>query len=104
MTSSVNKNDKLSRKEFLEIVSMNYKIPMKELEKSYNAIFSSLVNEVLAGRNVCLTGIGLFYLQKHKGHSVQFKKDSSKAVKDYDVLKFSASYTLHRKIRSGNLK
>ena len=73
MTSSVNKNDKLSRKEFLEIVSMNYKIPMKELEKSYNAIFSSLVNEVLAGRNVCLTGIGLFYLQKHKGHSVQFK-------------------------------
>ena len=104
MPVNVTKNNKLSRKEFLDIVSMNYKIPHKELEKSYNAIFDTLVNEVLNGRNVCLTGIGLFYLQTHKGHSVQFKKDTSKAVKDYEVLKFSASYTLHRKIRSGIIK
>lgn len=66
--------------------------------KIYETIRSHILDNVKSGAVVSLAGFGAFYLQKHKGHPVRFKKDNH-SVPDYMVLKFSPSDVVNREIR-----
>jgi nucleoid DNA-binding protein len=64
----------------------------------YGALVDAIVEEVQNENYISLTGFGNFYLQHHKGHPVQFESSNS-TVRDYKLLKFSASDALNRRLR-----
>ena len=70
-----------------------------KLTKAYTEIVDGIAYYTGNGYELSLTGFGVFVMKHHKGHPVQFGKSKSK-VSDYDVLKFSASDVLNRRLRN----
>ena len=89
--------NKISKKQFLADVAQKNDIPVKDITKAYDALTEGIHDIVMNGTILSLTGFGSFYLQKHKGHPVQFERRS--AVPDYVVFKFSASDVLNKRFR-----
>lgn len=91
--------NRISKKAFLQDVSKSVSVSEEDVNIVYNAIIDKIFENVIKMNSVSLTGFGNFYLQKHKGHPVQFKNGKSKPVEDYLVLKFSASKTFNKNVR-----
>lgn len=88
--------DKMSKKEFISYVAKKYNVSEERLNEDYDMLINGITDVTKRGIKLSLTGFGAFYLQKHKGHPVQF--DSNK-VKDYVVFKFSASNVINQQMR-----
>lgn len=92
------KVDKVNKQEFMKYVEEKHKIPAADFERFYDALIDCIVDKLMQGKKVAFTRFGVFYLQKHKGHPVQFE-DNGNNINDYVVFKFSASDTLNQKLR-----
>lgn len=90
--------DKMNKRQFLRKVAAENGMTIADTTRAYNAIIKGIQDTVNQGTVVSLTGFGTFYLQKHKGHPVQFE-DTENQVNDYVVFKFSASDVLNKKFR-----
>lgn len=88
---------KISRNRFLALAAKDSGIDVEVLSKSFDAIENRLYKDLASGKRVTLTGFGAFYLQKHKGHPVQFE-DNSK-MPDYVLMKFSTADVMNRRFR-----
>lgn len=95
------KTTKANREEIVERAAKKCKMSPTEVMDIALAIEDSIKEVALEGRTVCLTGFGKFYLQRHKGHPVQFAKDSVQVV-DYLVYKFSASNVWNAVLRQAD--
>lgn len=93
------KKKKMSKKQFLSDVAKANDMSIKDITYAYDAIIDGIEDVVSSGRSLSLTGFGVFYLHKHKGHPVQF--EGATEVSDYVVFKFSASDVLNRRFREG---
>lgn len=91
--------DKVNRAEFLARVSKHTGVRKEIVVSVYNGIVDELVDVMIGGNQLLLTGFGSFYLQKHKGHPVQFSGGSD-SVTDYDVLRFSPSNIVTKRVRN----
>ena len=94
---------KVNRGEYLGRVAKRVGKDYSQVLDVYNAMVAELVDIAKAGERLSLTGFGLFYVQQHKGHPVQFSGDVEK-VSDYAVLKFSASNVMNKKLRDNGIK
>lgn len=98
---------KINKAEFLARCVEEYgaddkDVTLENVEKFFDIITSCIKDVVMNGNELNLTKFGTFYLQKHKGHPVQFDKTKSGSViDDYYVFKFSASDVLNMAIRQG---
>lgn len=93
---------KVNKNEFLEVIAAKNDMEVKDVKTIYDAIVDEIKAIVCNGQDLSLTGFGTFSLKKHKGHPVQFEAESDK-VKDYVVLKFTASDVLMSRIRTAHL-
>lgn len=83
---------------FNGIVSDKYNIT--DVSNIYNAIIDEIVDTLcVQDCRLLLTGFGSFYVNRHKGHPVQFGDNKKSAISDYRVIKFSASNLLSSKLR-----
>lgn len=89
--------NKISKNQFLADVARNNDMSLEDITDAYNAIVNGIHDAVASGRTLSLTGFGSFYLQRHKGHPVQFEGRSN--VEDYVIFKFSASDVLNKRFR-----
>lgn len=90
---------KVNRAEFLARVSKRTGVRREVVVAVYGGIVDELVDVMQGGSQLLLTGFGSFYLQRHKGHPVQFSGGSD-MVSDYDVLKFSPSNIMTKRVRT----
>lgn len=88
---------RVSKREFQARFARRAGVSLPMAKKVYDAMIEELVELVGRGHRVTLTGFGKFYMQEHKGHSVQFSRD--KRVDDYAVLRFSSTTELNKRIK-----
>lgn len=93
IVEEVTEQPRVSKRDFISRVSIRTGLSIRLVSEVYEAILDELRDLVRDRYTVVLTGFGRFYLQEHKGHKVRFGKS---AVKDYAVLKFSASRSMNR--------
>jgi len=86
---------RVSKRDLIVRVARNTGLTTGLVATVYNELINELVRTVHAGDTVVLTGFGRFYRQFHKGHRVRFGQTT---VKDYPVLKFSASKALNKRL------
>lgn len=89
--------NKMSKNQFFTEVARANDMSVEDITDAYNAIVAGIHDVVASGQTLSLTGFGSFYLQRHKGHPVQFEGRSS--VGDYVIFKFSASDVLNKRFR-----
>jgi nucleoid DNA-binding protein len=97
-TSAGMTGQKTSKTAFLNQVARASGVDISTVTRVYTAMINEIQSIVCDGTSLSLTGFGTFYLQKHKGHPVQFEGKSTR-VPDYWVFKFSASDVLNTRIR-----
>lgn len=83
--------------EFFRDVARATGLSAVEVEKVYDAAVAEILEAVSRGTAVVFPGLGRFYLQRHKGHTVQYGAQDQR-IPDYSVLKFSATTTLNAKL------
>lgn len=93
----MDKKNRMSRQQFISEIAEKNGVTAESLMSAYNMIFDGICDVVKSGKRLCLNGFGSFYLQKHKGHRMQFS--NSAKSEDYIVFKFSAANTLNQKFR-----
>lgn len=94
-----NNVNKMNRSEYLTRVAKRSGYSRKVVNDVYDAMVTEFVDVLRSDRQLLLTGFGNYYIQKHKGHPVQFSGGMKKdIVNDYDVLKFSPSNILKRQV------
>lgn len=98
MMKNIANAGKTSKTVFLKNVAAASGLDIDVITRVYTAMINEIQNTVCEGNSLSLTGFGTFYLQKHKGHPVQFEGKSN-SVPDYWVFKFSASDVLNTRIR-----
>ncbi|WP_311245261.1 MULTISPECIES: HU family DNA-binding protein [unclassified Microbacterium] len=92
---------RVSKREFIQRFARRGGVSPNIAQKAYQALIDELLDLVAQGNTVTLTNFGKFYPQTHKGHRVQFAKDDAGGeVKDYTVLKFSATREVNRHIQT----
>jgi len=91
-------NGKVTRKMLLKEMARRSGADSETTMAVFTSMIDVIVENVRDGSTVSITGLGNFYLQKHKGHPVQFES-STNHVEDYNVLKFSASDALNKRLR-----
>jgi nucleoid DNA-binding protein len=94
---TMNDKARVTKKQFLADVAQEVDMPVDVVTKVFNACVDRTKNIVADGSTLTITGFGSFYLQRHKGHPVQFEGHGE--VPDYVVFKFSASDVLNRRFR-----
>lgn len=99
---------KVSKKAFLSSMARKHNMPITAVNDFYEAFIEEIYSTIASGHTLTLTGFGSFYLQKHKGHPVQFDgNEGRRGVNDYLIFKFSASDVINRRFRddyqSGNV-
>lgn len=95
------KVSKVNKSAFLKSVAKRTGKPYAEVVTIYDGMIDELVDVAKSKRDLSLTGVGKFYVQKHKGHPVQFMGASEK-VSDYELLKFSAANIMNERLRNNN--
>lgn len=92
--------ERVNKNEFLASVAARSGLPVRTVSLVYKEIVAELMDIVLRGDRLMLTGLGSFYRQKHKGHYVQFANGGKgKKIKDYMVLKFSSTVDIEQATR-----
>lgn len=71
---------------------------VEDMTEYMNTIENVIRDAAKEGKIVSLIGFGTFYVQRHKGHPIQFAKDVNH-VKDYLVYKFSAADVWNETLR-----
>lgn len=94
-----NQDLRVNRGEFLNTVARKTGYERKVVIEIYHAMVEEMVNVLQSGKKLSLTGLGSFYVQQHKGHPVQFS-GGSYVVDDYNVMKFSASNMMNKRVRN----
>lgn len=79
-----------------EYKDRNYTV--EEMEMIFSTMLEQLIETTKEGKEQFFTGFGSFYLQRHKGHPVQFNSSDAE-ISDYVTLKFSASNNLNTQLR-----
>lgn len=92
------KNEKVTRKMLLQTIAAKSGLDIATVSKVHQAYVDSVVEYIQKGKTVSITGFGMYYLQKHKGHPVQFESQNHH-VSEYALLKFSASDALNKRLR-----
>lgn len=90
---------KVNRNDFLKRVAESTGLSAATVKTVYDAMVDEIQSVVCSGKELSLTGFGVFVLKPHKGHPVQFDSSSDK-VHDYVVLKFAPSDVLMSKLRA----
>lgn len=98
---------KMNKRTFIGHLAKENNISLSEAAWAYNIVINGIVDVVKTGTKLSLMGFGVFYLQDHKGHPIQFKDGNEQAgrsthVEKYKVFKFSASNVLNGAIRAFN--
>lgn len=96
-----NVKKKLNREEIIARAAEKTGFSVSDMTKAVLAFEDAIKDAAMEGKTVCLTGFGKFYLQRHKGHPVQFAKDTEEVV-DYLVYKFSASNVWNATLREAD--
>lgn len=91
--------DRLNKMAFLRRIAIRSHQSYETVSLVYDAFIEELILAAKQNVKVSLTRLGLFYVQHHKGHPVQFGENPG-SVADYDVVKFSASNVLNRRVRN----
>lgn len=91
----------MNKRGFIRYIAHKNRVPIASAEESYRMVSEGIVDVVAAGITLSLMGFGVFRLQEHGGHSVQFKEKEPSFVKSYKVFKFSAANVLNAAIRKG---
>lgn len=94
-------DNKVNKEKFLSRVAKRAGISKSVVRKVYYAMIAEIEWIAQNEDKLTLTGFGTFYVQRHKGHPVQFGTRSTN-VSDYLVFKFSASNVLNKRIRKMN--
>lgn len=89
---------KLNREDIIVRAAKKAGMTIEDMTDCVMAFEEAMVEAAMEGKTVCLTGFGKFYLQRHKGHPIQFAKDTPQ-VTNYLVFKFSASNVLNATLR-----
>lgn len=95
MTTDRSEARRINKREFIARASVRSGQSQRLVSAVYEAIIKELLESVVRGEAVVLTGFGRFYRQDHKGHKVRFGKED---VDGYSVLKFSASRSMNRNL------
>lgn len=90
----------MTMQEFVDWIAEENEMTRAEATQAYCAVINGIKKAVANGARLQLYGFGIFYLQLHKGHKMQFQPLQN-TTDDYLVLKFSASSSLNRHIRDG---
>lgn len=89
--------ERVNKNEFLSKLAERTGLPVRTVSLVYKEAVAELMDIVLRGDRLMLTGLGSFYRQKHKGHYVQFANDGQgKKIKDYMVLKFASTVDIEQ--------
>lgn len=94
--------EKMNRSEFLSRVAKRLGRNRQDVVEVYDAMLEEFVDAMRMDKQLLLTGFGNYYMQTHKGHPVQFAGGND-VVGDYDVLKFSPSNVLKKRVRSDDV-
>lgn len=93
----LDKENRVTRQQFLTQVAKKNGVTVESLTNAYNMLFDGIFDIVKENKSLCLTGFGVFYLQKHKGHKMQFGVACD--GNDYYCFKFSSANTLNQRLR-----
>lgn len=91
-------DNKMSKRGFIKYLADKNHVTVAEAAAAYNMVIDGIIDVVRLGTKLSLMNFGVFYLQKHSGHPIQFK-DEKAFVKDYKVFKFTASNVLNDSVR-----
>lgn len=94
----ITENKKMNKRQFLRRLATDNNMTVAAATDAYEAVVGTIQNIVSEGKVLSLTKFGNFFIQKHKGHPVKFD-DTTEAVEDYVVFKFSASDALNKEFR-----
>lgn len=95
-----NEVKKITKRPFIASLCTKKGYDVKEASEIYELFMDTLIEEILDGNEVTLTGFGNFILKYHKGHKIQFSQKT--AIDDYLTLKFTASNILNNRLRALN--
>lgn len=96
-------NNRINSRKYIEGVRkrVEQECPGRFTQSDISLIYKHFIDELFSittsGDILSLTGLGVFYSHKHKGHPVQFSKKAY--IDDYYVLKFSASQAANRRLQ-----
>lgn len=96
---NANKQKKINKEMFIAAVAERTGLTQATVSTVFDAYQEEIIDRVTNNEEVSITGFGRFYLQRHKGHPVQFSI-MNETVHDYVVFKFSASNVLNNKLRT----
>lgn len=92
------KKQKINKELFIAAIAERTGMTISCVTSVFEAYQNEIIERVSNNEEVSITGFGRFYVQRHKGHPVQFSTSTEK-VHDYVVFKFSASNVLNSKLR-----
>lgn len=97
----MNNTDKINKDEFIARAAERCDVSVSNLNRAYDAFVETAAEVAKDGKTLALTGFGKFYVQRHKGHPVQFG-DRAGEVDPYVVYKFSASNVFNNELRKAD--
>ena len=92
------KKQKINKELFIAAIAERTGMTIASVTSVFEAYQNEIIERVSNNEEISITGFGRFYVQRHKGHPVQFSTATEK-VHDYVVFKFSASNVLNSKLR-----
>lgn len=103
--STAKQSSMMKTSEFIRFIADENDMTLDEAKRSYWAVVTAIKALVTKGVDLQLRGFGRFYLQLHKGQCPQFQDGVNRTpMPDYLVLKFSASTSVNKHIRDGNME
>lgn len=94
----VKTSNKVNKEEFIVLAAKKCDMSIADMTKAFDMFQEVIEEQAAAGKVISLTGLGKFYVQRHKGHPVQFGVPQDK-VSNYVVFKYSASNVFNEKLR-----
>lgn len=93
---------RVSKRAYISRIAVRTGLPVRTVSTVYDGALAELMETMIAGNSLMLTGFGRFYPQKHRGHRVQFTHEpggsGQSVIPGYTVLKFSAARQVSRRL------
>lgn len=102
MKKNTFKITKVTKKPFIAKIASKKGCDIKEATKIYQLFIDTLIEELMTGNEVVLTGFGSFSTKIHRGHEVIF--GGNKHMDDYIILKFKVAHTFKERLRNPDSK
>lgn len=94
---------KMNKRAFINYLAKTHNKSVEQVVEAYNMIIGGIIDVVKQGYVLSLMRFGVFRIQIHKGHPIQFN-DKSSSVCKYKVFKFSAADVLNSDIRNCDIE